>query len=117
MANKRFKDFGAGGEVSSDPVVFRLYGEDFECYPNVQGKVLLDLVANSDDQDGAGMAKTMNLFFEAVVKPESKKRLDDLLMDPERVVGVDTLGEITAWLMEQYSARPTQQPEPSSNGE
>jgi len=117
MANKRFKDFGADADVTSDPVVFRLYDEDFECYPNVQGKVLLDLVANSDDQDGAGMAKTMNMFFDAVLKPESKDRLDTLLTDPERVVSVETLGEITAWLMEQYSARPTQQPEPSSNGD
>lgn len=117
MANKRFKDFGSGSDAVSEPVVFRLHGQDFECYPNVQGKVLLDLVANTDEQDGAGMAQTMNNFFDAVVKPGDREKLEKVLTDPETYVDVETLGEITAWLMEQYAARPTQQPEPSSNGE
>jgi hypothetical protein len=110
MSN-RFKDFGSGAEISKEPLSFRIYGEDFECYPSLQGKVLLDIVANADSNDGAGMAKTISEFLEAAVKPESKNRLDDLMNDPERIVDVETLSEIMAWLVEQYSARPTQQPE------
>ena len=117
MENRRFRDFGSGSEEEPTPLVFKLYDEEFECYPRVQGKVLLDLVANSNDDDGVGMAKTMSGFFDAVVKPESKKRLDALLSNPDKVVDVETLGEITGWLMEQYSERPTKRPEPSSNGE
>lgn len=110
MSN-RFKDFGSGAEISKEPLSFRLYGEDFECHPSLQGKVLLDIVANADSNDGAGMAKTIGEFLEVAIKPESKERLDALMSDPDRVVDVETLGEIMGWLVEQYSARPTQQPE------
>ena len=34
----RFKDFGAGSAVTDTPVSFKLHGEDFECYPALQGK-------------------------------------------------------------------------------
>lgn len=117
MKNRRFKDFGSGTTEPADPIVFRLYDEDFECYPRIQGRVLLGLVAGSDENNSASMAQTMTDFFDAVIVPESKERFDALLAHPEKVVDVETLGEITAWLMEQYSERPTKRPEPSSSGE
>lgn len=110
MSN-RFKDFGSGADIVKEPVTFRLYGEDFECWPSLQGKILLEIVANADSEDGSSMAKSINEFLGAAVKPESKERLDALMADPEKVVDVETLGEIMGWLVEQYSARPTQQPE------
>jgi hypothetical protein len=103
----RFKDFGAGSAVTDTPVSFKLHGEDFECYPALQGKMLLDLVANSDENDGAAIAKTIDSFFKAVLVEESYARFDILLRDPTRIVSVETLGEITSWLVEEYSSRPT----------
>jgi hypothetical protein len=106
----RFKDFGTGGEVSSEPISFKLHGQDFECHPNLQGRALLELAANSSEEDGAAAAKTINDFFSAALKPESYTRFEVLLKDPNTIVTVETLGEITAWLVEEYSARPTQEP-------
>jgi hypothetical protein len=117
MKNRRFKDFGSGSPEPAEPIVFRLYEEDFECYAKIQGRTLLNLVAGSDEEDSASMARTMNGFFEAVLLPESRERFDALLNHPEKVVDIETLGEITAWLMEQYSERPTKRPELSSSGE
>lgn len=112
----RFKDFG-GTVVEQTPLSFKIHGEEFHCRTAIQGKVLLNLVANSDESDGAAVAKTINDFFELTLMPESLERFNALLADPEKIVTVETLGEITAWMVEQYSLRPTQQPEPSSSGQ
>ena len=112
----RFKDFGGAGAVNTEPVSFKLYDEEFHCRTSIQGRVLLNIVAKSDSNDGAGLAATVDSFFDACLMPESKERLENLLADPEKIVPVETLGEITAWLVEQYSTRPTGGPENSSSG-
>lgn len=109
----RFKDFGSGTTVDQAPLTFKLHDEEFECRPAVPGKVLLELVANSNEDDGAAIAKTIDSFFETTLMPESYERFLVLAKDPDRIVSVDTLGEITGWLVEQYSGRPQQGPEDS----
>lgn len=105
----RFKDFGAGSDVRSEPLSFKLYDETFECYSNLQGKVLLDLAAGSNADDPAAAGKLMTDFFASALKPESLERFNALLEDSERIVNVETLGDITAWLVEEYSDRPTKE--------
>lgn len=112
----RFKDFG-GTVVEQTPLSFKIHDEEFHCRTAIQGKTLLNIVANSNESDGAAVAKTINDFFETTLMPESLERFNTLLSDPEKIVTVETLGEITAWLVEQYSLRPMQQPEPSSSGQ
>jgi len=109
----RFKDFGSGNTANEEPLTFALHGEQFECYPAVPGKVLLSLVANTNEDDGAAMAKTIDSFFGIVLLPESYERFDKLAQDPKRIVTVETLGEIVAWLVEEYSGRPQSGPEDS----
>jgi hypothetical protein len=113
----RFKDFGDGGLVLAEPISFKLHGQDFNCKPAIQGKVLLDMVttAASDDQ-GAATAVIMN-FFDATLTPESKVAFDALLQTEDKIVTVEVLGEITAWLVEQYSGRPQPGPEHSASGQ
>lgn len=115
--SKRFKDFGKGGQVDKRPLSFSLYGEEFHCHPTIQGHALLSIVANSNLEDGASVARGMDKFFNTCLISESLERFNALLSDPEKIVSVETLGEITAWLMEEYSNRPTQQPDPSSSGQ
>ena len=107
----RFKDFGAGIQEDAEPVSFKLHGEEFECYPQVQGKLLLDLVADSSSDDPVKQSAIVTKFFGFVLKPESLERFDALISDPERIVSVETLAEITGWLVEEYTNRPNQQPE------
>jgi hypothetical protein len=112
----RFKDFGSGGEVSKEPLTFKLHDEEFKCKPNLQGKTLLDIVAGASD-DGAGAAKSITAFFDVCLMPDSVERFNALLVNPDTIVTVDTLGEITAWLVEEYSSRPTVRPEHSLSGQ
>jgi len=107
---KRFRSF-ATDEVSKDPISFELHGEEFHCRPALQGKVLLEIVANMDANDAGYVADTVTKLFEYTLLPESYERFDALLHDPDKIVTVDTLGEITGWLVEQYTERPTQRSE------
>jgi hypothetical protein len=112
----RFKDFGSGGEVNKAPLSFKLHGEEFQCRTAIQGKTLLDLIANSDGE-GSEVADTINRFFKLTLTEESYPRFNALLENPDTIVTVETLGDITAWLVEEYSSRPTPQPEPSLSGQ
>lgn len=105
----RFKDFGAPhNSEKSEKLTFKLYGEEFECYPEMQGKTLLGFVEMSTSEDNVQAIRAINTFFEVVLTPESFIRFDALAKDPKKIVSVTTLSEIISWIMEQYSDRPTQ---------
>jgi hypothetical protein len=104
----KFKDFGTRSAGDIEPVSFKIYDEEFHCIPQIQGRVLLNMVANSGSDDPAEAANTINNFFSAVLKKESLDRFNALLEDEDKIVTVDTLGEIVGWLTEQYSNRPTE---------
>jgi hypothetical protein len=107
----KFKDFGVGGTLEEkEPISFKLYDEEFFCVNHIQGKVLLDLIAKSNSEDSAVSAQI-------VLTDESNARFDQLVLDKNRVVSVETLSEIVGWLMGQYSDRPESQPEDSSAGQ
>lgn len=115
MTNPRFKDFGTGkgGDAPKEPLSFKLHGEEYRCVPEVQGKLMLDLVADSSADDPVKAAGVVNTFFKQVIVDEDYDRFQALLTDKNRIVTVETLAEITAWLVEEYSGRPTEGPEVS----
>lgn len=111
MTTKRFKDFGAGIAEESTPLSFKLHGEEFICVPQVQGKLLLELVSESSSSDPAASAGIVTKLFKYVLEDESYERFDALLVDKKKIVSVETLAEITGWLVEEYTKRPEEQPE------
>lgn len=106
----RFKDFGAP-EVNMEPLSFALFGETFNCIPSLPGKFLLNLIAESNSDDPVASANVVSKFFDTVLVDDSRERFNALAVDPTRVVPVETLSDITAWLVEEYAARPFEQPE------
>jgi hypothetical protein len=113
----RFKDFGSGTSKPVEPISFKLHNEEFTCRSAIQGRVLLDLVAKSANTNPSETADAINNFFKVVLTDESYARFDALAVDPDRIVSMDTIGDIIEWLVEQYSDRPTSRPEVSSSGE
>lgn len=112
MTKNRFKDFGAGKDKESiEPIFFKLYDEEFECIPQIQGSVMLNLVAENSSDDSGATARVISTFFSKVLTDESYKRFDALINDKVKIVDVETLSEIVAWLIEEYTNRPNQQPE------
>ena len=114
---KRFKDFGAGTAGENKPLSFKLHDEEFHCVPVMQGKLLLELVVDASSDAPEAAAKVITSFFKQVLQDESYARFDALLSDKDKIVSVETLGEITGWLMEEYTNRPEEQPELSSPGQ
>ena len=109
----KFKDFGTGETVlNTEPITFKLHGEEFTCYPEVQGIVMLELITESSKEDADGGA-VMVKFFNEVLKEESLKKFNDLIESKDKIVTIETLSEITSWLVEQYTNRPTLRPEQS----
>jgi hypothetical protein len=108
----RFKDFGSGSsDTPKEPINFKLHGEEFSCKPAIQGKVLMNLASGANGDDPSAAAKTIDSFFNYVLLEESNKRFQSLLVDPERIVSMDTISEIVSWLIEEYTNRPNPQPE------
>ena len=114
----RFKDFGAGTtSAGAEPLTFKLHGEEFTCRPDIQGKTLLALVADAASNDASRQAGMVEKFFKTVLTPDSAEDFDELTNDPDKVVSVETLGEIVGWIVEQYTSRPTSRPEVSASGQ
>jgi hypothetical protein len=107
----RFKDFGSGAnEVHKEPLSFKLHEEEFNCIPEVQGKTMLNLISDASSNDPAKSAALINSFFKKVLVEESFVRFNALCEHPDKIVTVETLADITSWLVEEYSGRPEEQP-------
>jgi len=113
---RKFKDFGSG-DNSVEPISFSIHGEEFHCKPALQGKTLLGIVSGAESEDTAVVASTIENFFNMALLKESQERFEELLNDETKIVSIETLGEITAWLVGEYSSRPQKGPEPSSTGQ
>jgi uncharacterized protein (DUF1778 family) len=113
----RFKDFGVGGDTNTEPLSFKLHEEEFHCHKNLQGKALLDMVSNAKSGEAEDVSRTITDFFAKALVAESYERFIKLLDHPEKIVTIESLGEITAWLVEAYSGRPTSGPEQSLSGQ
>jgi hypothetical protein len=112
----RFKDFGGSQDEVTEPLSFKLHGEEFHCKHAIQGKFLLNLIADSSSTNVETSTKVVTDFFNKVLIKESAERFDELLSS-DKIVTVETLAEITEWLMSQYTDRPEEQPENSSAGQ
>jgi hypothetical protein len=114
----RFKDFGSGGTgAKAEPITFKLHDEEFTCRGEIPGKVILDLVAKSGSEDPGEAAKIIEGFFSIVLDQESLDRFNLLAVDPVRIVSMETLSDIVAWLVEEYTNRPTLRPEALPSGQ
>jgi hypothetical protein len=114
----KFKDFGSGNVGSEkESISFKLYDKEFFCLPELQGKVLLGFVASSAEEDPSAQAKAIEAFFDYVLTADSLIEFDLLTTSKDKIVSVETLSEIIAWIVEQYTDRPEEQPEDSQAGQ
>lgn len=88
-------------ESASDPDVY----EHFIGQPSLPGIIALEMSAD-------GMtAEAIPSFFSAVVQEKDHDRFNTFVRDPKNGIDLETLIEIATYLIEEYTARPT---EPSS---
>lgn len=108
----RSRDFGNTKRMSDfEPLDFALNGENFTCQPAIQGSTLLEFVAEADSQDGGKAASALYGFFKKAIVPEDYVRFEAMLKSEDTIVDLNLLGDIAAWLVEEYTARPTSEPQ------
>lgn len=113
----RHKTFAGGTSISEfEPINFTLNGEEFNCHPAIPGAVLLEFVKDADSGTGDS-AKALYNFLASSMPEEEYEKLQKTLKNPKVIIEIETIGEIVTWLVEEYSSRPTQRPENSSNGD
>lgn len=129
------RDFDA--EISTDPrdepVQFKLFKRTWECVDDVNGKRLLDLAAMLDGDSVKEQRDAVLQVFTEVLdsteretgarteddEPETTSDIDEfmeILDDPKTRIPLGVLVEVTGYLVEQYTDRPTGRPAPSQNG-
>jgi len=109
MAARKIKSFTSTTEKTVvEPIPFELEGETFEAYGQVPGAVLLDFIAASTAEDNSGTAGAIQGYLKSSLPKDEYKRFDKLTRDPEKVIELQVLADIVAYLIEERSSRPTQ---------
>lgn len=103
----RFKRFSSGQRVDElEPLEFELAGEVFHCKPALQGYELIMFMSESNVEDRG--AESVLKLFDRVMAASEYERFQALLTGDDVIISINDLGEIAAWLVEQYTERPTQ---------
>lgn len=97
-------------------ITFDLGDESFTCRDFIQGAVMLDFVSAADEGGAAAAAKLLEFLKHAVVDADQSK-LNELLYGDRVQVPMETIAEVVAFLVEEYTQRPTQELEQSDAGE
>ncbi len=107
-ARPRHKSFGSPRNEELEPITFDLYEEEFTARPEIQGVELLRFSHNVSSDDQEAVTGALLDFFKTVLYDESYERLEELWHDPDRIVPIETLSDIVAFLVEEYTSRPTE---------
>lgn len=102
----RKKSFGSPTS-DVEPLVFDLFDEEFECRPEIQGATLLTYSKRFSSDDLGEVNAAFLDFFQSALKKESYERFEAICNSEDKIVKVETLGEIAEWLIEEYTDRPT----------
>lgn len=113
----KFKDFGSPLANSDEPVTFSLYGETFRCKPSMQGRLLIQFIAESSQDDPSAGARAVLKFFDQAIVEADHEKFNEMTESADTIVPMETLTSIMDWLVEQYTGRPTQPPTPSEPGD
>jgi hypothetical protein len=108
---------------------FKIDDDDFWAKPptDVPGGALLDLTAaavavvgTEGEERAVAIGRQVAAsaaFLRLALEPKSVELLERRLRDPEQPITMETVQEVTNWLLEDvYSGRPTEPPKPSGNG-
>ena len=106
MAARKIKSFGNKAAKAKEPILFEIFDNTFEAYPQIPGAVLMDFIGSADDSSSAN-AKSIMEYLKASMKPSEFERFDVALRDPENIVEISDISEIVSYLIEEQASRPT----------
>lgn len=80
---------------------------EFTAVAQASPAAILDFTEKVEPETGARPAAALAQFLKDVLIPEDVARFDELVHDKAVRLDVAALGEVTTWLMELYTKRPT----------
>jgi hypothetical protein len=92
--------------------MFTLAGEQFHTYPGMSITLVRD---DEEDETLDPLASTIK-FIRDLVVVEDRERFDHLITSPDVYIDVQDLLQLSNWLVEVISGRPTKSPGSSGNG-
>ncbi len=100
------------------PITFFIDDDEFTAAGSVPAEQMKDLVAQVETMsaatDVASQYAAIKVIVDAVLHPDSLKRFQDRLADPDNPIDFEALSDVSTWLVsEVYSRRPTPSPSPS----
>jgi hypothetical protein len=81
--------------------------EKFKARSAIPGHLMMQIAGAMESGVSVASAEMVKMLHSAIV-PEDKDRFMTLIDDTEIAIPIETLGEILAWLAEEYTGRPTQ---------
>jgi hypothetical protein len=80
--------------------------DKFKARPMVSGHLLMQIATAMESGVAIQSAEMIKLLNSAIT-PEDKDRFMTLIDDNDVAIPIETLGEILAWLAEEYTGNPT----------
>lgn len=102
-------------------IEFQIDHDIFRCHPRLPAQTLIDFTLEveklGDEMTSEQGIETMIGTLKMVLVPDSYKLFHDRMRDSLNPIELEQTNEIIQWIMGEYGMRPTQSPEPSSNGQ
>lgn len=103
----------AAGEAE-DPLEFSLDGKVLRAFRPTEGQLALLMAAVSRHTSEATKVAGAIDFFVSIMDQDSYTYLADRLMSREDPIGLEQITEVTQWIIEEWSGRPTPSPSVST---
>lgn len=112
---KRHKIFATHKPAAKSDLTFKLGSQLYTCNDEIQGACILDFIAAADESAARAGARILP-FFNDVLPEKELERFNKQIKAPDEIIEMETLSEIVAWLIGEYTSRPTQASEKSDAG-
>lgn len=90
---------------------FKLGGETFHTYPGMS----VTFIRKESTEDTTPLDGTLS-FIRSLILPKDRDKFDTLINSEDIYIEADDLLELSNWLVEVISGRPTKRPASSGNG-
>ena len=118
MTVRKAKQFGAGVPVGLPHMELNIYDQSFKVRGKMSGIRLLHVMSAMDGnaESEQSITRVIIQFLSDALLTEDRARGLDYLENSDPPIDLPMLIEIIQWLVEQYTANPTQLPEQSDSG-
>jgi len=108
LTKRQHRQFGTrkAKKQEESEVGFTLGETDYTCKPEIQGAVILNFISAADSGT-AGAAGQIMPFFEECLPAGELEKFRTQIKSEDEIIELETLSDIVAYLIEEYTTRPT----------